>query len=68
MCSQRDDFIKGPKNLSWTVRATEDRRGLMGGEDVDASKVTMGLKNVVVEVLEQMSWTERKWWLEWIVY
>lgn len=26
------------------------------------------VKNVVVEVLDQMSCAEEKWWLEWIVY
>lgn len=26
------------------------------------------VKNFVVEVLDQMSCAEEKWWLEWIVY
>lgn len=36
----------------------------MDSEEVDGLKVTMKLKNFVVEVLDQMSWTEGKWWLE----
>lgn len=36
----------------------------MDHEELDG----FGLKNVVVEVLDQMSCAEEKWWLEWIVY
>lgn len=36
---------------------TDDRRGLMDSEEVDEFRVTVKLKNVVVEILDQMSWT-----------
>lgn len=42
----------------------EDRGGLRGIEEVDTLKVTVRLKNVVVEVLDQMHEAERRWWLE----
>lgn len=34
----------------------DDRRGLMDSEKVDEFRVTVKLKNVVVEILDQMSW------------
>lgn len=35
---------------------TDDRRGLLASEEVDEFRVTVKLKNVVVEILDQMSW------------
>lgn len=39
----------------WTIRTTEDTGRLRGREEVDTLKVTVNLKTIVVEVLDQMS-------------